>query len=135
MSARRGVGPMTIAEAFRDAGIWFRVGDYQLRLTCTCGAEQDLGACATSERGAATVYACKQCGDVIAGIMVDDRAVPPGTPPGTRPPDDDGHRMCGYVFGAKVDMELWPPAATEAYLQIPRRPAFLTSRGLGSGPP
>ena len=130
-----GVGPLKIAEAFRDAGIWFRVGDYQLRFTCTCGTEQDLGACAISERGGATVYACRQCGEDVAGITTDDRAVPPGTPPGTRPPDDDGHRMCGYVFGAKVDMELWPPAATEAFLQIPRRPAFFTGRGLADGPP
>lgn len=125
---------MKICEAFRDAGIWFRVGDYQFRLTCTCGTEQDLGAFAVEERDDVTVYACRQCGAEIAGIKLDDRVAPPGTPPGTRPPDDDGHRMCGYVFGAKVDMELWPPAATEAYLQIPRRPAFFTSRGLPGGP-
>ena len=121
---------MKICEPFRDAGIWFRVGDYQFRLTCTCGTEQDLSAFAVEERDDVTVYACRQCGTEIAGIKLDDRVVPPGTPPGTRPPDDDGHRMCGYVFGAKVDMELWPPAATEAYLHIPRRPAFFTSRAL-----
>ena len=121
---------MRISDAFREAGFWFRVGDYQFRLRCTCGDEGALDAYATRDRDGVTIYSCKRCGAEIAGVMRDDYVVPPGTPPGTRLPDADGHRMCGYVFGAKVDMELWPPAAIAPYLKIPRRPAFFESRGL-----
>lgn len=120
---------MKLSEAFRDGGFWFRVGDYQFRFTCVCGVQQQLDACVTSERGDVTVYACPQCGELVAGVTEDPvaRAGPTLASP---PPDEDGHLMCGYVFGTKVDMELWPAAAVEPFLRIPRRPGFFTSRNL-----
>lgn len=120
---------MQISEAFRDAGIWFRVGDYQFRFTCSCGVQQQLDACATSEHGDITVYACPHCARQVAGVTADD-AAPVRVTAASRPSDEDGHHMCGYIFGTTVDMELWPPAAAEPYLHIPRRPGFFTSRGL-----
>ena len=110
---------MTISEAFREAGFWFRVGDYQFRLTCPCGAPLDLGACTLTERGNLSVYACPQCAKPVAGI-----AAGAGAPAA----DADGHTMCGHLFGAVVDMELWPPAAAEPFMTIPRRPGFLAAR-------
>lgn len=120
---------MLLSEAFRDGGFWFRVGDYQFRFTCVCGVQQQLDACVTSERGDVTVYACPQCDELVAGVTEDPvaRAGPTLASP---PPDEDGHLMCGYVFGTKVDMELWPAAAVEPFLRIPRRPGFFTSRNL-----
>lgn len=120
---------MRICEAFQEAGFWFRVGDYQFRLTCTCGVAQQLDACEKSERDGVTVYACPHCGVLLAGVTLDDVAPTRVTAP-VRRSDEEGHRMCGYVFGANVDMELWPAAAAEAFMDIPRRPAFFTSRGL-----
>lgn len=118
---------MKICEAFRDAGFWFRVGDYQFRLTCPCGAQLQLDACTTSERDGITLYACPRCAAPIAGIAADEAVAPA---PGVRPADDDGHTMCGHVFGARVDMELWPAAAVEPFLTIPRRPGFFSARRL-----
>ena len=120
---------MKIAEAFREAGFWFRVGDYQFRLTCLCGTDQTLDACPTTDRDGVTVYTCPRCGDAIAGVTL-DATTGHVFPDASRSSDVEGHRMCGYVFGAKVDMELWPAAAVEPYMDIPRRPAFFTSRGL-----
>lgn len=111
---------MQISEAFREAGFWFRVGDYQFRFTCSCGAQQDLGACSTSERDGITVYACTRCGNDVAGVTKEHSV----DPLGGRAPDADGHHMVGYVFGSNVDLELWPPAAAEPFLKIQRRPAF-----------
>ena len=119
-----------LSEPFREGGFWFRVGDYQFRLTCLCGVEQELDRLATRVRDdGITVYRCKHCNADIAAITLEDRDPGP-TPAGQHAPHDDGHRMCGYVFGAKVDMELWPPAATRSFLDIPRRPAFFASRGM-----
>ena len=116
---------MTISEAFREAGFWFRVGDYQFRLTCPCGAKLALDACTFTERGNFALYACPQCAKPLAGIAADAAVVPtPGAPPAAA----DGHTMCGHLFGAVVDMELWPPGAAEPYMTIPRRPAFVAAR-------
>lgn len=125
---------MKLSEAFREAGFWFRVGDYQFRFTCRCGAALQLDQCPMSARADATVYSCPRCEADIAGVALDATSahVFPGA---SRSADEDGHRMCGHVFGANVDMELWPAAAAEPFLRIPRRPAFFTSRGLGGGPP
>jgi hypothetical protein len=116
-----------ISDAFREGGFWFRVGDYQFRLTCLCGADLQLDACPTTEGDGFTLYTCPQCAKPVAGIAADAAVV---SPPGTRPSDDDGHTMCGHLFGSMVDMQLWPPAAAEPYLTIPRRPGFFTSRQL-----
>ena len=118
-------GPMQISEAFREAGFWFRVGDYQFRFTCTCGAQQALDACEAADRDGITVYTCKRCGTDIAGVTKEHHV----DPLGGRAPDGDGHNMIGYVFGAKVDMELWPPAANEPFLRIQRRPGFFRRVG------
>ena len=122
---------MLISEAFREAGFWFRVGDYQFRLTCPCGARLQLDACTTTEVGDVTLYACPQCAKPVAGIAA-DAAVAPVRPvrpaPGAPAADVAGHTMCGHVFGAVVDMELWPPGVVEPYMTIPRRPAFLAAR-------
>jgi hypothetical protein len=115
-----------ICDAFREAGFWFRVGDYQLRLTCPCGARLQLDACTTSERDGVTLYACPTCAAPLAGVAADEAVAPA---PGVQP-DDDGHHMCGYVFGANVDIELWPPAAHEPYMTIQRRPGFFSAREL-----
>ena len=116
---------MKISEAFREAGFWFRVGDYQFRLTCPCGAQLELDACTMIERGALTLYACPQCAKAVAGIAADAGVAPtPGVPAAAA----DGHTMCGHLFGAVVDMELWPPGAAEPYMTIPRRPAFVAAR-------
>lgn len=120
---------LTISEPFREGGFWFKVGDYQFRFTCLCGVQQELDGLSKRERGHVTVYRCKHCNADIAGVTLEDRDVAPPAA-GEHAVNDDGHRMCGYVFGAKVDMELWPPAASEAFLHVPRRPAFFTSRGL-----
>ena len=120
---------LQLSEPFREGGFWFRVGDYQFRLTCLCGVEQELDRLSKRERGRVTVYRCKHCNADIAGVTLEDRDVGPQAA-GQHLPDDDGHRMCGYVFGAKVDMELWPPAAVEPFLHVPRRPGFFERRGL-----
>lgn len=120
----------TLSEPFRESGFWFKVGDYQFRLECLCGVQQELDACSRRVSGDFTLYACTHCGADIVGVGPDDREVAPISQRHVRPPDDDGHRMSGYVFGAKVDMELWPPAAAEPYLTIPRRTAFFEARGL-----
>lgn len=121
---------ITLSEPFREGGFWFKVGDYQFRLTCLCGVEQELDRLARRVRDdGVTVYRCKHCNADIAGVTLEDRdPAPPAA--GQHAVNDDGHRMCGYVFGAKVDMELWPPAAVESFLQIPRRPGFFERRGL-----
>ena len=116
---------MRISEAFREAGFWFRVGDYQFRLTCPCGAPLGLDACTVSERDDLALYACPHCATPLAGIAADAAAIPA---PGAPPADAAGHAMCGHLFGAVVDMELWPPAAEEPYMTIPRRPDFLAAR-------
>ena len=110
---------MKISEAFRDAGFWFRVGDYQFRLTCPCGAQLALDACTMTERGDLALYACPQCAKPLAAIAADA---------GAAGADADGHTMCGHLFGAIVDMELWPPGAAGPYMTIPRRPGFLAAR-------
>ena len=111
---------MQISDAFREAGFWFRVGDYQFRFTCSCGEQQALDACETAEHEGITVYVCKRCGTAVAGVTREHHV----DPLGGRAPDHDGHHMVGYVFGSKVAMELWPPAASEPFLKIPPRPAF-----------
>ena len=111
---------MQISDAFREAGFWFRVLDYQFRLTCTCEAQLTLDKCPASDRDGVTVYACPRCENDVAGITKEHSV----DPLGGRAADGDGHRMVGYVFGAKVDMELWPPAAVEPFLHVQRRPAF-----------
>ena len=116
---------MTISEAFREAGFWFRVGDYQFRLTCPCGAKLELDACTLIERGDLTLYACPQCEKPVAGIVANAAVTPaPGVPAAAA----DGHTMCGHLFGAVVDMELWPPAAAAPFMTIPARPAFVAAR-------
>jgi hypothetical protein len=122
---------MRMRDPFRQAGFWFNVSDYQFRLECLCGADQQLDACTMDDRDGITVYVCRQCGVAIAGVTQDERIAPGQAVAGLGTPDDhDGHRMCGFVFGAKVDMELWQPAADDPFMDIPRRPGFFTSRGL-----
>ena len=116
---------MKISEAFREAGFWWRVGDYQFRLTCPCGAQLELDACTMTERDDLALYACPQCAKPVAGIAADAAGAPAPSAPAS---DADGHTMCGHLFGAVVDMELWPPGAVEPYMTIPRRPAFLAAR-------
>ena len=36
--------------------------------------------------------------------------------------------MCGFVFASMVDLELWPPAADEPWMQITARPRFFSER-------
>ena len=122
---------LQLSQAFREAGFWFRVLDYQFRFTCSCGRQQALDACATEDHDGVTIYTCKHCNRHVAGVT-EERNV---DPLGGRAADHDGHNMCGYVFGSTVDLELWPAAATEPFMKIPRRPAFFVRvRGEG-GPP
>ena len=102
--------------------MWFKVGDYQLELRCPCGVTQRADTLRTRLSGDVTLYECPHCDAVLAGIARDDR--PPG--PGA---DDDGHRMCGFVFGSTVDLLLWPPGAVEEWMTIPARPHFFSARG------
>ena len=118
---------MKLSTAFRQAGFFFRVSDYQFRLTCTCGAPLQLDACTTTEREDLTLYACPRCAAPLVGIEADAAVTPP---PGVQPADDEGHSMVGHVFGGMVDLELWPPAAVESFLTIPRRPGFFSARQL-----
>ena len=119
---------MKLSEAFREAGFWFRVGDYQFRLTCPCGAQLTLDACTTTERDGVAIYACPQCATPVAGIAADAAVAPVRPAPDAPARDVDGHTMCGHLFGAVVDMELWPPGADEPFMTIPRRPGFVAAR-------
>ena len=71
-----------------------------------------------TEHDGLTLYACPQCAAPVAGVAAD----------GAVTAEADGHTMCGYRFGAVVDMELWPPAAEEPFMAIPSRPDFLAAR-------
>lgn len=118
---------MKLSRAFRQAGFFFPVSDYQFRLTCTCGVQLQLDECTTTDRGDLTLYACPRCAAPLVGIEADAGVT---LPAGMPPADDAGHNMVGHIFGGMVDLELWPPAAIEPFLTIPRRPGFFSARQL-----
>lgn len=118
---------MKISDPFRAAGWWYKVAAYHFELTCTCGVTQRADALLVREQGDATLYACPHCATDLVGVAEDDQ--PPQA--GAVLPDDDGHRMCGFVFGSAVDMILIAPATAESELDIPARPRFFTVRGTG----
>ena len=120
---------MRICDPFREAGWWFRVGDYNFELQCTCGVTQRADALRSSERDGVTLYACTHCGTNLIGVAADDRPPVKGAAAAMPQPSDDGHRMCGFVFGSKVDMAMWPAAANESFMDIPARPRFFSRRG------
>lgn len=120
---------MRICDPFREAGLWFLVSERDFELRCGCGITQRADALRASDRDAITLYECRTCGALLVGIAHDDRAPVVGAAGAIAPDDDDGHRMCGFVFGSTVDMELWPPAASEPWLDIPARPRFFSARG------
>jgi len=114
-----------ICDPFRAAGFFFLVSERHFELTCTCGVTQRADALTKRVEGKVTLYDCPSCGARLVGIARDDRA--PVAANGVE--DEDGHRMCGFVFGSNVDMGLWPPAAVESYVDMPARPAFFSARG------
>ena len=120
---------MKISEPFRQSGMWFKVGDYQFALRCPCGADQRANELRTRVSGEVTLYECPHCSAILAGIALDDRTPVPGAQSAAPPADEDGHRMCGFVFGSTVDMLLFPPAAAEEWMTIPARPGFFSARG------
>ncbi len=118
---------MKISAPFREAGWWFKVAEYHFELQCTCGVTQCADALTVREHLGATLYACPHCATDLIGIAEDDQ------PAGAAPIDDDGHRMCGFVFASTVDMLLIPPGTTaEGELEIPARPRFFVDRGGGT---
>ena len=108
---------MRLCDPFRAAGWWFLVAERNFHLTCTCGTTQTADALRTRTSGKATVYDCPQCGTTLVGIAADGRMPQP-------PSGDDGHRMCGFVFGSAVDMVLAAPGSAEGELPIPACPRF-----------
>jgi hypothetical protein len=120
---------MKISDPFREAGWWFRVGEYHFQLRCRCGAALTVDALNRSEVGDVTVYACPQCSATLVGITTMQEA-PATTASGVPAFDGEGHAMCGYVFGSMVDMTLRPPASGEGEMEIPARPGFFSTRGL-----
>ena len=121
---------MRICDPFREAGFWFLVSERDFELQCTCGVTRRADALRARVSGAVTLYECKDCGASLIGIADDERAPVTGAAGATAPADDDdGHRMCGFVFGSKVEMAMWPPAATEPWMKIPARPRFFSARG------
>lgn len=115
---------MRIRDPFREAGWWFRVSEYCFELQCTCGITQRADALTIRVNGEVTLYDCPNCGAALIGIGADEHVPVAGAPP----LDDDGHRMCGFVFGSAVDMTLAPPGAAENILEIPARPRFFSAR-------
>lgn len=118
---------MRICDPFREAGWWFRVAEYHFELQCPCGVTHRGDALVVRVHGDTTLYACPQCGTDLVGIAADDHP----TVAGAAQFDDDGHRMCGFVFGSAVDMELIPPGTAEGEFEIPARPRFFVARGAG----
>ncbi len=119
---------MMIRDPFRESGFWFVVADRHFELRCTCGVTQRADALVTRVSDDVTLYDCTHCATTLVGIAADDR--PPVVGANRSPaPDDDGLRLCGYVFGSAVDMTLWPPGAAESFLDVPARPGFFTARG------
>jgi hypothetical protein len=120
-----------ICDPFREARVWFMVAERHFRLTCTCGVPytaDELTKRLTDD--GVTLYACPACGATLIGIAPDDRPAVAGAPATATPPDDeDGHRMCGFVFASTVDMTLWPADAAEEFVTMPARPLFFSSRG------
>jgi hypothetical protein len=121
---------MRICDPFREAGLWFKVADRHVALTCTCGVQQRADDLQSSVAGQATVYGCRHCGARLIGVAKDDSPAT-GAAPGAPPTDVDGHRMMGYVFGSTVELKIWPPAAVDAFMAIPPAPGFFSARGLG----
>jgi hypothetical protein len=120
---------MRLSDPFREAGWWFRVGEYHFEMRCTCGVALSGDALTKSVVDDVTVYACPHCSATLVGITSIDTA-PATTASGMPAFDGEGHTMCGYVFGSMVDMTLRPPASGEGAMEIPARPGFLSTRGL-----
>lgn len=122
---------MKICDPFREARVWFMVAERDFRLACTCGVPYTAAQLAKRlTDGGVTLYECPDCGATLIGIAADDRPAVPGAPARATPPDDeDGHRMCGFVFASTVDMALWPEGAAEEFVNMPARPLFFSSRG------
>jgi len=117
---------MKIYEPFRQAGWWFRVSEFHFELRCTCGVTQCADALTKRDGADATLYDCPHCGKTLVGVAADDSVAGAGV----AQLDDDGHRMCGFIFGSTVDMTLAPPGTTgEGTLEIPARPRFFSDRG------
>ena len=120
---------MRLADPFRDAGWWFLVAERHFDLQCTCGVKQTVEDLRKRVSGKVTLYECPQCRTALVGIAEDDWVRPQHSDPIDLPPHEDGHRMCGFVFGSKVDMLLSPPGSDENSLHIPARPRFFSARG------
>ena len=122
-------GILRLGDPFREAGWWYRVSDRNFELQCTCGITQRADELRARDDGGVTLYDCTHCGVILVGVTEDDRPPPASTGESMWPSSDEGHRMCGFVFASKVDMALWPPAATTADMEIPARPGFFSARG------
>ncbi len=121
---------MRICDPFREAGWWYLVSERDFELCCECGVTQRADALRTRDDRGVTLYDCAHCGTSLIGVAEDDQPPPPSLAETISPPSsDEGHRMCGFVFAAKVDMSMWPPAATEPFMEIPARPRFCSARG------
>lgn len=119
---------MRICDPFREAGWWFRVAERHFELECGCGVTQRADALQVRDDGDVTLYVCAHCGTSVIGVTADERG-PVAAGMTATADDEDGHRMCGFVFASRVDMALWPPAAVEPFLDIPARPHFFSARG------
>ena len=122
-------GILRLCDPFRAAGWWYLVGDRNFELRCGCGVTQRADALRARDDRGVTLYDCAHCGISLIGVAADDRAPAASAVEAMWPSSDEGHRMCGFVFASKVDMAMWPPGATEPYMQIPARPGFFSSRG------
>src|SRR5688500_6597873 len=94
----RVVRGLRICDPFRAAGFFFLVAERHFELTCPCGVKQRGDVLLKRTDGKVMLYDCPSCGATLIGVSRDDRA-PDGD-------NDDGHRMCGFVFGSTVDMGL-----------------------------
>ncbi len=117
---------MKLSDPFREAGFFFKVGEYCFELECHCGSKLTVDKLSRRVVDGVTLYDCPSCAVSLVGIAADDRAT--FYKPTEIPTDDsDGHYMCGFIFGSAVDMELWPPGAHESFIDIPARPSFFSA--------
>ena len=114
-----------LADPFREAGVLAGVRDGDFLLTCSCGMQQRLDAMTIDECGDITLYDCARCTKSVVGVMTDDPDVELRAPgPLTRREEQAGHRLHGYVIGARVDVALHPEGAERDLVLIPATPTF-----------
>ena len=118
---------MKLSRAFRQAGFFFPVSDYQFRLTCTCGAQLQLDACTTTERDDLTLYACPRCAAPLVGIEAGAGVT---RRRGCRPPTTRATTWWATSSAGWSTSSCGRQAALEPFLTIPRRPGFFSARQL-----